>query len=164
MVRDIHKLKHNSTDAYTLNHTSHVITVLEAYIGDHDPKSSFAGKVALSGSTKASSFYATEKEPLHLIQKELDLVQELKSSSELIRDQVGSPETTPKGLIISFMVHLCDAIHRYEEIYRHKTASNPQLLNLIRQEIRQLRKTYPDLAKVGEDLQKAIANYQQQKP
>lgn len=149
----------SKTDAYTLNHTCYFILVLEDYINDLD-KTSFETSPKKQ---KITTFYE-KKEPCSLIQQELDIARKLRKESAQIRSQIGSPEVMPKGLVITFMCHLCEALLACRDAYRALSASNRQLLRLIGTEIENLKHTYPDLAKAGEDLQKAVANYQPSKP
>lgn len=155
IVKDLEELSLNietyktpisgAIDAYTLNHTCRLINILQNFINQlqQAPK-------------KLVGFHQTELNQHK--RKELSLAMGLKTMLEEIRSQIGSPESAPKGLVISFMMTLCDAKANCETIYGTIEA-NQQMFNFINLEIAEIQHLYPDLAEAGEDLQRAIANY-----
>lgn len=149
----------NVTDAFTLNETCYFITALNVLIEELSP-SEFKTEPSKENS---ASFYSA-KVPYKLVRKELNLAQKLREFSEQIRSQIGSPETRPRGLIITLMWHLCDAENTCNTIYKEEMVSPRPLLSLICKIIEQIKRSFPDLAEAGEDLHKAIANYQTPKP
>lgn len=144
----------NPTDAFTLNHTCHYILVLDNVMNDLYPTSYF---VTNNRHRKPSAF-APAAIPTSVIAQELHIASELKKDSESIRSQIGSPETTPRSLLIELMSALCDAQELCQKIYDEYNVQNRRLLHAIETAISELAGTYPDLADAGEKLHEAIAN------
>jgi hypothetical protein len=128
-------------DCYTLNRTSSLINSLEEFIKQYKGETS-------------PNFFSLAKSN----KKEIIIAQELKDICTMIRSQIGSPETMPKGLLINLVMHLHQAFQNCE---KHNST---ELSNHIQNEICQIQQKQPELAQAGEDLHKAIANYQPQKP
>ena len=158
-----HKININcAIDAYTLNRTTHLINLLRSFIEEHSQtvkKNFWDSETRRSQTTNVSNFYQNTKTSPKQTEKVLNVAKDLQSLCEEIRKQIGSAETKPKGLVINFMVYLFEAISLCPPI-----EINKKLVDSINHEIMQIRQIYPELAEAGEELQKAIANYQPEKP
>ncbi|MBA2655217.1 MAG: hypothetical protein H0U71_09175 [Gammaproteobacteria bacterium] len=146
-----------AVDGYTLNSTTYLILTLQSFI---EKKLSLLEKSTSLEEVSRSKKTALKMKPKKRLPKEINLANDLKCTCEEIRQQIGSAETMPKGLVIFLVMHLCDAIHTCEE---WAAEYNQELIDCIHHEIEHIRQLYPELAQAGEDLQKAIANYPLQK-
>lgn len=155
MTDDLH------IDGYTLNRTNSLIAMLQTFIQEADTLPNIKEALLLEESSTVSLFHKTKRD-YHAIKQGLNVANNLKRTCEEIRSQIGSPETQPKGLLIDFMFHLCEAI-RFCQSGLTSTDINKKLIQSIKNEIDQIHQQYPELAKVAEELQNAIANCQMQK-
>lgn len=158
---------HCALDCYTLSHTTVLIETLEDFLSEpkRGGKKSYFSETSAEASASTSAFYKAGGQEYKAIQGEINLAQDLKCACEGIREQIGSPETKPRGLIIDFMHHLCEAISRCQELSMACSKDfDSTLQKCIEGEIKKLRKLYPDLAQAGEDLQKAFAHHRMQNP
>lgn len=154
----------NAFDAYTLVRTSNLIAFLQTLTYKQNLKENFKQEI-MHPTRKASrsTFYDSSNDTPKAIEQELSIASDLKNVCEQLRSEVGSPETMPKGLVITFMVHLLDAITDCKQLMVPSTTNTDKLLAYIKREIITLKRFYPDLAEAGEVLQKATANYNPQK-
>ncbi len=153
-IRRHHVLIQGSIDAFTLNHSSHYILLLDALINDLSPNP-FIEVEKPQG--RVSAFYQGQI-PYTVIKNELEIAKVLKKDIEVVRSQIGSPDTMPRGLIIIFMRHLCDAAFACQKLYEEHDLANRDLIQVINSAIKELKHAYPELAKAGEKLHEAIAN------
>lgn len=153
-IRKHQVLIQGTTDAFTLNHSCHYILLLEALINDLSPNPFIEVEKAKS---KVSTFYQGQISHT-VIKNELEIANNLKNDIEAIRSQIGSPESMPRGLIIIFMRGLCDAAFSCQKLYEEHDIANRNLLQVINSAIKELKQSYPELAKAGEKLHEAIAN------
>lgn len=130
-------------DGFTLNSTSHLAEYIENFISLHQQN---FGKNAFFSFQTASAGLEPWRE------HELRAARQLLEFCIQLRDQIGSPETMPKGQIIDFMVHLCETVS--------SQTLNDGLVKMVEREVDKLRQLYPELAEAGEELQKAMASYQ----
>jgi hypothetical protein len=149
-------------DGYTLNRTTDLIEKLQAYIETQQNFKSKALETKSLDFNKTVTGFHSRQFPTKTKQ-ELIAAKELQCLCEDLRKQIGSRETMPRGLIITFMLHLCQAFSFFEAIYTGHQDVKSELFDRIQSEINRIRQYYPELAERGEELQKAIANYQLQK-
>lgn len=150
----------SSTDAFTLNQTCFFINALNVLIEELHPSTSFTKPAELQ---QPLPFYSG-RIPYQLIREVVALADELRCFSQNIVSQIGSPESMPRGLVITFMWHLCDAQSSCGDIYKRSNLPCGELCSLIDSTIQTVKTNYPDLAMAGEELHKAIANTTSPKP
>jgi hypothetical protein len=153
----------NAVDAHTLITTSSMISSLEAFM--LAARSLNSKQTYLSANepkiAKQATFYGDPSKG-SIDPRCVVIADELKGLCKAIQSDIGSSETMPKGLVINLMVCLLDAFKRVESLMS-ENFSTDKLLKCIQNEIKLIRKIYPELAQAGEDLHKAVANYQYQK-
>jgi Zn-dependent M32 family carboxypeptidase len=151
----------SALDGYTLNKTTKLIGEVNNFLedietstkkGESQPKSKFV-------SSLSSSFFSPQLNNLNhkAMEEEKIVAEQLKEKCEEIRRQIGSPESMPRALVISLVMHLHQAINCHGK--NGKTPYGEKLTKLLSKEVDNIRNLFPELAQAGEDLQKAIENY-----
>ncbi len=144
-------------DGYTLNRTCHLVEKIASFIDKHQQPLDFKRQTwgyPSSSSMLKPAFLSFKTKQAD--KAEISTAKTLLDFCIQLRNEIGSPETKPKGQVINFMVILCDL--------KQSPTLPAELSQIIEHEVASLYRFYPKLAAAGEKLQKAIANNQMQKP